>query len=36
LGQPAAGIMQNPLIGNGVCNNETIKAECNYDGGDCK
>ena len=24
-----------PLIGNGFCNDETNKASCNYDGGDC-
>ena len=25
----------NPLVGNGFCNNETNNAACNYDGGDC-
>ena len=23
------------LLGNGVCNDETNNAECNFDGGDC-
>ena len=23
------------LIGNGICNDETNNAECNFDGGDC-
>ena len=25
----------NPIIGDGLCNDETNKEECNYDGGDC-
>ena len=27
--------LSNPLVGNGVCNNETNTKECNFDGGDC-
>ena len=27
--------LSNPLVGNGVCNNETNIKECNFDGGDC-
>ena len=25
----------HPLVGNGLCNDETNIPECNYDGGDC-
>ena len=27
--------MSNPLVGNGLCNEETNNNECNFDGGDC-
>ena len=25
----------HPLVGDGVCNDQTNNVECNYDGGDC-
>ena len=28
-------VLSNPLVGNGVCNDETNTKECNFDGGDC-
>ena len=33
-GLSSVGIV-NPLVGNGICNEETNNNQCDYDGGDC-